>query len=252
MFLYHFTDSAGRGRTFATQRARLSAVRSFLRALVQTEVLPYDPSSTLSFPKRGRTLPRVILNPREMKKLLAAPDRTTPLGCRDRAMLEVLYSAGLRNAELRALRLGDIDMSRGVAHIRQGKNGRDRVVPIGAIALGALRRYFRESRPRLVGREDEQAVFLASITRHRLLPKTLTYLVRKYSAAAGFGERVTPHLLRHTCMTHLLQGGASSEDVRAILGHVSVGTTHIYTHVTIEDVVAAHARHHPREKLRVA
>jgi integrase/recombinase XerD len=127
----------------------------------------------------------------------------------------------------------------------------DRVVPIGATALRALRRYFRESRPRLLGREDERAVFLASITRQRLLPKTLNYLVRKYSEAAGFGKRVTPHLLRHTCVTHLLQGEASSEDVRAMLGHVSVGTTHIYTHVTVGDLVAAQARHHPRERLRL-
>jgi integrase/recombinase XerD len=158
----------------------------------------------------------------------------------------------LRRAELCGLDLFDLDFCAGAVMVRQGKGGMDRVVPIGATALRALRRYFRESRPRLLGREDERAVFLASITRHRLLPKTLTYLVRKYSQAAGFGKRVTPHLLRHTCMTHLLQGGASSEDVRAILGHVSVGTTHIYTHVTVEDVVAAHARHHPRERFKIS
>ena len=201
--------------------------------------------------RRSPPIPKSVLTIAEVERLLETPSEGT-LGLRDRAILETLYSTGLRRSELCHLDLYDLDFCSGAVLVREGKGRRDRVVPIGATALRALRRYFRESRPRLLGREGEAAVFLVSITRRRLYPKTLNSIVSKHGEAAGFGKRVTPHLLRHTCLTHLLQGGASSEDVRAILGHVSVGTTHIYTHVGVEDVVAAHARHHPRERLRVA
>jgi len=124
-------------------------------------------------------------------------------------------------------------------------------VPIGATALRAIRRYLREARPRFLGREEEPALFLASITRRRLGAKSLNPILRKYSEAAGFGKRVSPHLLRHTCSTHLLQGGAATPDVQAILGHASIGTTQIYARVAVEDVVASHARHHPRSGMRI-
>jgi integrase/recombinase XerD len=214
-------------------------------------MLPANPAHNLYPDRWVASAPKKVLTVAEVERLLEMPGQDT-LGLRDRAVLETLYSTGLRRAELCGLDLYDLDFCAGAVMVRQGKGGMDRVVPIGAMARRAVRRYFRESRPRLLDREDERAVFLVSMTHRRLGPKTLTGLVRKYSQAAGFGKHVTPHLLRHTCTTHLLQGGASSEDVRAILGHVSVGTTHIYTRVTVEDIAAAHARHHPREKLRVA
>jgi integrase/recombinase XerD len=232
-----------------TKAAAVSVVRSFGAWLAACEVLPANPAHDLQPGRWVAPIPKAVLTVAEVERLLETPADDTR-GLRDRAILETLYSTGLRRAELCRLDLYDLDFCTGAVMIRQGKGGMDRVVPIGATALRALRHYSRESRPRLLSREDEPAVFLASITRRRLLPKTVNCLVRKYSEAAGLGKRVTPHLLRHTCMTHLLQGGASSEDVRAILGHVSVGTTHIYTRVTVEDLAAAHARHHPRENLR--
>jgi integrase/recombinase XerD len=231
-----------------TKAAAVSVVRSFGAWLAACEVLPANPAHDLHPGRWVAPIPKAVLTVADVERLLETPGEDTR-GLRDRAILETLYSTGLRRAELCRLDLYDLDFCAGAVLVRQGKGSMDRVVPIGATALRALRRYFRESRPRSPGREDERAVFLASVTRRRLLPKTLNYLVRKYSKMAGLGTRVTPHLLRHTCMTHLLQGGARSEDVRAILGHVSVGTTHIYTRVTVEDLAAAHARHHPRENL---
>ena len=124
-------------------------------------------------------------------------------------------------------------------------------MPIGSHALVALRRYLSETRPALVGRNKEPALFLAAVTGRRLRVKTLNLIVRKRAEAAGIAKRVTPHVLRHTCATHLLQGGADVRHVQLILGHASVTTTQIYTRVAVEDLVAVHRRHHPRSKLQI-
>src|SRR6266704_7129503 len=170
IYLYHWMDEAGRGRSFATQGARLSAMRSFMRDLVRTEDLAHDPTSTLALPRRRHTLPRVILTKREVARLLAAPDRMTPLGRRDRAVMEVLYSTGIRNAELRGLQVSDVDLAQGVAQIRNGKNGKDRVVPLGRAAGAVLCEYLEDTRPHLLGRRGpdsapEDTVFLSKTGR---------------------------------------------------------------------------------------
>jgi site-specific recombinase XerD len=149
------------------------------------------------------------------------------------------------------LDLYDVDLCAETVFVRDGKGGKDRVVPIGATAIVAVRRYLRQVRPLLLGGVEEQAVFLASITRRRLGVKTLNRIVQKHGEAAGLGKRITPHLLRHACSTHLLQGGAATRHVQAILGHASIGTTQIYTRVAVDDVIAGHARHHPRDRLTI-
>jgi integrase/recombinase XerD len=232
-----------------TLAAQVSVVRSFFAWLALRRFLLFNPAEGLRLGRRTGLLPRTVLTVAEMEVLLTAPGRDA-LGLRDRAMLETLYSTGLRRAELCGLDRYDLDIPGETVMIRRGKGGRDRVVPIGAHALAALRRYLNESRPELVGRSKEPALFLASISHRRLNVKTLNLIVRKHAEAARLGRRVTPHVLRHTCATHLLQGGADLRHVQAILGHASVATTQIYTRVAIEDLIDVHRRHHPRTALQ--
>jgi integrase/recombinase XerD len=251
-YLYHWMDSQGRGRTLATQGARLSALRSFLRDLVRTEALAHDPSSTLALPKRRQILPRVILNKREVARLLAAPDVTTPLGCRDRAVIEVLYGTGIRNAELRGLQVSDLDLAYGVAQVRHGKGGKDRVVPLGRAAAAAVRTYLASARPRLLAARGPDAItentLFLSKTGRPLQALGVIEPLRRHARRARLRKPVTPHTLRHCCATHMLQGRADLRHIQALLGHGSIATTQIYTHVEVTDLKAVHRRCHPRER----
>jgi integrase/recombinase XerD len=250
-WLYGFSDANGRGLSIATQAARLSVVRSFFRYLVKSDVLLYDPSSSLELPKRKGILPRSVLSKQEMARLLAAPDATTLLGLRDRAMIEVLYSTGIRNAELRALQVYDLDLERGLLRVNQGKNAKDRVVPLGEMASRYLREYLTEARPGLVkgraGGDAEQTVFVSKNGKP-LVPLGVLYPLRKHARAAAIERVVTPHTLRHTFATHLLAGHADIRHIQAMLGHASVATTQIYTRVEVTDLKAVHRRCHPRER----
>jgi integrase/recombinase XerD len=250
--LYGFTDEEGRSLSIATQAARLSVVRSLFRHLVKTETLLYDPAAALELPKRKGILPRSVLTKKEVARLLASPDTTTPLGLRDRVMLEVLYSTGIRNAELRALTLYDIDLDRGFVRVNEGKNAKDRVVPLGEAACTWLREYLAEARPKLLAERgaegaSEQRVFVSKNGR-ALQPLGVIYPLRKYAKAAGIERPVTPHTMRHTFATHLLAGRADIRHIQAMLGHASVATTQIYTRVEVTDLKAVHRRCHPREK----
>jgi integrase/recombinase XerD len=249
-WLYGFADEDGHGLAIATQAARLSVVRAFFRFLVKTDVLLYDPAAGLELPKRKGILPRSVLSRKEIERLLAAPDATTLLGLRDRAMLEVLYSTGIRNAELRALQLYDVDLDRGFVRVNEGKNAKDRVVPLGDAACRWVKEYLTEARPKLVAaRRDagEQTLFLSKNGR-QLVPLGVIYPIRKYARAAGIERGVTPHSLRHTFATHLLGGRADIRHIQAMLGHASVATTQIYTRVEVTDLKAVHRRCHPRER----
>lgn len=230
-----------------TLAAAFSVLRSFGAWLVVHELVSADPARNLRCDRRASPPQKPIPTVIEVERLLETPDESV-LGVRDRAILETLYSTGLRRSELCALDLYDIDFSNETVMVRQGKGRRDRVVPIGATALRSLRRYLREARPRLLPGEGEPAIFLSSITHRRLSHKNLNRIVQVHSERAGFGKRVTPHLLRHACATHLLQGGAATPDVQAILGHETIASTPTYTRVSVEDLAAAQARHHPRER----
>ncbi len=233
-----------------TLAAEASVLRSFFSWLAARRVVLFDPAEHLKLGDRTQPLPKAVLTEAEVRVLLSAPGHDV-LGLRDRAILETLYSTGLRRAELCALDLYDLDPAGELVRVRQGKGGRDRVVPIGAAALTAIRRYLRDARPELVATPKEPALFVAAITRKRLNVKTLNLLVRKHAEAAGITRRVTPHVLRHTCATDLLRGGADIRHVQAILGHASVATTQIYTRVAGEDLVTVHRRHHPRGRMHL-
>lgn len=235
------------GRTLA---AEVSVLRSFFRWLTARRVLLFDPAKGLAFRDRASYLPRTILAESEIGALMTAPG-THALGLRDRAILETLYSTGLRRAELCALDLYDLDTRDRIVRVRNGKGGRDRIVPIGRCAVEAVDRYTRDARPLLLTSAKEAALFIGANSGRRLSVKSINAIVTRYAATVGIGKRVTPHSLRHTCATHLLHGGADLRHVQAILGHASVATTQIYTQLAAEDLVRVHRRHHPRATLRV-
>jgi integrase/recombinase XerD len=185
----------------------------------------------------------------EAEAVLAQPDVRTALGLRDRAVLEVFYSCGLRRMELIGLMLGDLDAERGLVLVREGKGRKDRMVPIGERALGWTEKYLDEVRPRLLRSLAEQSVFLTSRGR-AFRPNRLSELVRGYVAAAGIGKQGSCHLWRHTTATLMHEGGADIRDVQEMLGHADLSTTEIYTRVSVHRLKAVHTRTHPARLAR--
>ncbi len=223
---------------------KLAAVRTFFRFLARRG-LPANPARSVATPRLGRRLPR-FLQEREAGALVERPDPRTPLGRRDRALLEVLYGAGLRVGELVRLDLEDVDSSRGLLHVR-GKGGRERLAPLGSRAIAALAAYLDGGRPALLGGggAGERALFL-NCRGGRLSARGVRDVVARHSAGLGNGGAVSPHTLRHSFATHLLDNGADLRAVQELLGHASVSTTQIYTHVTRERLRAVYERAHPR------
>jgi integrase/recombinase XerD len=226
-------------------RARaLSALRGFYRYLLTRGRIEADPTELLRIREGRRRLPQA-LSPEEVDRLLCAPDVATPEGLRDRAMLEVAYGCGLRVSELVGLRLGDIDREEGLVRVR-GKGGKHRLVPIGDQASDWVDRYLREARPGFAPRPSESGVFLS----RRGKPLTRQWfgkLLKNHARVAGIaGDRVSPHVLRHSFATHLLAGDADLRAVQAMLGHARIVTTEVYTHVDRERLKSVYERHHPR------
>jgi integrase/recombinase XerD len=242
-----FLDSLERQGLGARSRARaLVATRRLLRHLQACGRLAVDPLDGIHSPRLGRRLPRV-LSPEEAEALLGAAQEPTPLGLRDRAMLELLYGAGLRVSELVGLPLGALDRRRGVVRV-VGKGRRERIVPIGEPAMDALEAWLADGRPALLraARRATDAVFLsrrgAPMTRQNWFAR-LRALAR---AASLPSERVSPHVLRHAFATHLLEGGADLRAVQAMLGHADLSTTQVYTHVSRTRLREMVEERHPR------
>jgi site-specific recombinase XerD len=210
-----------------------------------------NPLRQLRTPKKGRQLPH-FLPYHEVLELLELPELDNPLGLRDRAILELFYASGLRISELVQLDAGDIDWSSRMLHVT-GKGGKDRIVPFGSEAAGALGDYWEEGRPVLAARrkehpvepEEESAVFLNRLG-GRLTQRGVQYRVRKYVDKLALVRRLTPHTLRHTFATHLLEGGADLRTVQELLGHESLSSTQIYTHITQAQLKAVYRSAHPR------
>jgi integrase/recombinase XerD len=229
-----------------SRRRALVAVRRFLRHLAAAGHLEADPLLGIETPRAGRTLPRT-LHGEETTRLLEAADPATPLGLRDRAMLEVAYGAGLRVSELVGLPLGALDARRGLLRVR-GKGGKERLVPLGEPALQALGQWLQQGRPRFLrpGRRAGDAVFLSSrgsaMTRQNFFER-----LRALARRAGIPlDRVSPHVLRHAFATDLLEGGADLRAVQTMLGHADLTTTQIYTHVSRARLRDTVERLHPR------
>lgn len=246
----HHRKSNGRPLSFGSQRSRLESVKGFFRWLVRDNHLVSNPASELELPLPERRLPEV-LTPREAEAVLAQPRLASPVGLRDRAILETLYSTGIRRLELISLKLYDLDSRLGVARVRQGKGKKDRVVPIGERALAWIDRYLAHARPHLVVVGDDHTLFLTTLG-EPLLPDCLTALVRTYVKASGIAKPGACHLFRHTCATAMLENGADVRLIQQLLGHSCLSSTETYTHVSIRLLKAVHTATHPARLERPA
>jgi integrase/recombinase XerD len=223
----------------------LSAVRSFHRFLVREGLAEDDPAADVRRPRLPRSLPKA-LTLEEVERLLAAPDDATPIGLRDRAILELLYGAGLRISELTGLDVDDVDLDEGAARVL-GKGGKEREVPVGRHAREALAAYLTRARPALATARSRAALFL-NARGGRLTRQSCARILAGHVAAAGIERRVTLHGLRHSFATHLLEGGADVRVVQELLGHASVATTQVYTLVTREHLREVYDTSHPRAR----
>lgn len=227
-----------------TQIARLNPLKAFCKWLARNGHLPSNPAADLCIPRVPRRLPGRVPTVAEVRRILAIPDTTTPGGIRDRAILEVLYSTGVRRMELVGLGIHDLSLDENSVIVRSGKGNRDRVVPLGARATGWIRRYLAEARPALVGPADDSILFLTDIG-EPFLKNRLGDLVKKFILKAKISTRGACHIFRHACATHMLENGADIRFIQALLGHADLSTTQVYTHVCIAKLKEVHARTHP-------
>ena len=239
-FVYYLKDV---GLSPSSIRRNISAVRTYFRFLLADGVVARDPSERLETPQRWRTLPDV-LTVDEIERLLAAPTLDDPLAFRDRAMLELAYGAGLRVSEWITIGLRDVLLEEKLVRVF-GKGSKERLVPIGRTAIGAVATYLREQRPRLERGGGKGVLFLNA--RGEPLSRMGAWkILRRYVERAGITKEVSPHTLRHSFATHLLEGGADLRAVQEMLGHADISTTQIYTHVDREYLRQVHRQYHPR------
>jgi integrase/recombinase XerD len=229
-----------------TVARHLVTLRNFFRFAQLQELIATDPSLNLESPKIRRALPG-YLRLEEIERLLAQPDDKTPLGLRDHAMLDVLYSTGLRVSDLISLRVMDLDTAVGCIRCI-GKGDKERIVPIGKKALALVERYLRDARPKLIGK-GKQALATTLFINRRGAPLSrvgVWKILSAYGRKAGLRSSLTPHMLRHSFATHLLERGADLRSVQLMLGHSDISTTQIYTHVVEERLKQIYKAHHPR------
>lgn len=233
-----------RDRLSARTIARnLVALRTFFRYLIEEALLKKNPVEELESPRLARKLPE-ILSPAEVERLLQQPESQTLLGGRDRAMLEVLYAGGMRVSELVKLTLNQVNLEGGYI-LLYGKGSKERVVPIGQEALKWVIRYLNTIRPSLLKGKESPYLFV-NRSGKPLSRQRFWQTLQVYGRRAGIGKKITPHLLRHSFASHLLEGGADLRSVQVMLGHSDISTTQIYTHVTGERLKKIHQRYHPR------
>lgn len=231
------------GSKASTSARRLSCLRRFFRYLKRQNAIPLDPTLNVDLPRLPRRLPK-SLGEDQVQYLLDAPDAAEPLGMRDRAMLELMYGSGLRVSELVGLQMDQLDLQRGVLRI-MGKGSKERLVPMSEMALDCLAMYLEQARPLLSRGAVCDEVFL-SVRAQAMTRQTFWHRVKKYALEAGMSQAISPHTLRHAFATHLLNHGADLRVVQMLLGHSSLTTTQIYTHVANHRLQQLHAQHHPR------
>ena len=240
-FLAHLVGQE-KARPTSTSRA-ISSLKRLYRYLLRQNQVKVDPTLLVATPKLPRALPK-SLSETDVEQLLAAPDVQSPLGLRDRAMLEVLYASGLRVSELVGLKLAQVSMNEGVVRV-MGKGSKERLVPFGEEAMDWLKRYMTDARPVLLAGKISDAMFVtqqgAAMTR-----QMFWYLIKKHARQGGVHKPLSPHTLRHAFATHLLNHGADLRVVQMLLGHSDISTTQIYTHVARERLKQLHDQHHPR------
>jgi integrase/recombinase XerD len=248
--LWRWRKQNGKPLGISTQRSRLGTLKDYFAWLTKQNHLTANPASEIEMPRPEKRLPKEPLGLHQIESVIAVPDINDPLGLRDRAMLELFYSAGLRRSELARLTLHDLNCERQTLQIRQGKNHKDRVVPVGNRALKWLERYLEESRPRLALDAQQPALFLTSYG-EPFNPDVLSRMVTKFIKQAEIDRPGSCHLIRHTCATHMLEGGADIRFIQQLLGHEKLETTAIYTQVSIEQLKAVHSKTHPAERPKI-
>ncbi len=231
-----------KGFVKASIARKLSAIRSFYRYLLREEIISTSPVATTSSPKLDKRLPS-FLSIEEINRLLEAPDLSTPQGLRDRALMELLYASGLRVSELVSLNLERVNLDTNEIRV-WGKGSKERMVLMGKPAARALTAYLSQGRPELSGKKGNNALLLNRYGK-RLIERRVQRILEKYANIAGIGKRVYPHMLRHTFATHLLNGGADLRVVQELLGHASLSSTQIYTHVSKSQAKKVYLSAHP-------
>lgn len=234
----------GKEKAKATSTSRtISSLKRLFRYLLRQNKVSSDPTALITTPKLPRSLPK-SLTEQDVEMLLDAPDVQTPLGLRDRSMLEVLYATGLRVSELVNLSIAQVSLDMGVVRV-MGKGSKERLVPLGEEAIDWIKRYLAEGRPLLLAGKLSDALFVT----HRgeaMTRQMFWYLIKKHAQQGGMHKPLSPHTLRHAFATHLLNHGADLRVVQLLLGHADISTTQIYTHVARERLKALHQMHHPR------
>lgn len=230
--------------SFRTQQQRIVAVKQYFKWLTRSNYTLFNPASEIEMPRIEKRLPRNALTAAEADQIINLADINEPAGLRDRAIMEVLYSTGIRRMELTNLAVYDVDMARGTLFIRQGKGHKDRVVPIGDRALQWLIKYLDEVRPNLAYGRETQALFM-TLTGEPMYPKEVSGRLQRYVRKANIGKAGSCHIFRHTCATLMLDNGADIRYIQEMLGHAELSTTQIYTHVSIQKLKEIHTATHP-------
>jgi integrase/recombinase XerD len=232
----------------ASAARKMTAIRSFVRFMAREGIIPAQSAENIHGPKLVRKLPST-LSVEDLNSLLKAPDATSAQGLRDRAIMELAYSSGLRVSEICSIRLEDINVDEGVVRVVSGKGSKDRLVPIGHAAIKALHRYITLGRQSFVKKQTGSFIFLSARGRS-ISRKTVWHLIKVYATKAGLdAHKIKPHILRHSFATHLLAGGADLRVIQEMLGHADIATTQIYTKVDASRIMEEHAQYHPRSRL---
>lgn len=241
--LNYLRSLQSKGRAVSTISRNLAAIKSYYQYLMRERYIDQDPAANLESPKLEKKLPK-ILTISEVEELLKQPNTTLPAGLRDKAMLELLYATGIRVSELIALNISDVNLD--MAYIKcYGKGAKERIVPLGSIAARCVQEYMNKGRSKLVRTYDEPALF---VNHHgnRLTRQGFWKIIKKYAQEANINKDITPHTLRHSFATHLLENGADLRSVQEMLGHADISTTQIYTHVTKNRLKEVYDKTHPR------
>ena len=242
--LYRYRKKDGKPLSQRSQRGRMSSLKDFFSWLCRQNYTLSNPASEIELPRPEKRLPEEPLSIGQVESILSVPDIDDPLGIRDRAMLELLYSNGLRRTELINLRIEDLNPERRTLQIRKGKGNKDRVVPVGKRALAWLERYIYDVRPLLENGLQDRTLFLSAYG-EGINPDVLSRKIGKYVVDANIGRKGSCHLFRHTCATHMLENGADIRYIQQLLGHEKLETTQIYTEVSIKQLQLVHEQTHP-------